>query len=274
MRAPLPPGAPVDLTRMRRWLADFANYRHTVTQRRIELWLGQFDLPDIDLGARILDCVDFVTNEKISASYRSALNALPGWHRLASKRTGQWRFAAFSASAGESGDAMLQKFRHANNLSARANNGLFVHRSELLTAGLGAGDHIVFVDDFAGTGKQATEAWSFIKEVLPEDVDVHLCLVAASQRAIARIGAETELLVHADIVLTDGDSVFDPMCNRFSTTDKAAIKRYCDLVGPRAAREFAESGYVIVFAHSCPNNSLPVLHAVRPDWEGLFRRYD
>lgn len=33
-------------------------------------------------------------------------------------------------------------------------------------------------------------------------------------------------------------------------------------------------GFVIVFAHTCPNNSIPILHVSHTKWQGLFRRYD
>lgn len=274
MKASRPPGAPIDMGRVRGWLDDFAGYRHTVNEQRIDRWISQFELPDTDLAARVLDCVDFVTHERIGAAFRDSLQFLGGWHADRRRRRGQWRFAAFSSSAGESGDAMLQKFRLANNLGARAFNGEFVHRSELLTSGLGPGDHIVFVDDFAGTGQQAIDAWPLVREYLPEGPSIYLHLVAASKDAIARISEETEMQVQASIVLTESDEVFSPSCDRFSDSDKAILRRYCQRIGSRSARRFAEKGFLIVFAHGCPNNSLPILHRVTSSWEGLFRRYD
>lgn len=274
MKRPKRPGAPVDMTRMRGWLADFGNFRHSVTERRIELWLDQFDLPHIDLAARVLDCVDFIATEKIGASFRSALAGLPGWHVSEQKRVGKWRFAAFSSSAGESGDAMLHKFRHANNLAGRKHHELFVHRSELLSAGLERGDSVVFVDDFAGTGTQITNAWPLFSELLPDGVNVYLILVAASKKALDKVEAETGLDVRAEIVLGESDEVFNDKCTVFDSEEKAILKKYCAKAGSQSAEQFSSDGFVIVFAHTCPNNALPILHANRRQWEGLFRRYD
>jgi hypothetical protein len=274
MKAPLPPGAPIDMKRMRRWVGDFANYRHSITEGRIERWLSQFDLPDVDLAARVLDVVDFVSNEKVAQSFQGAVSSLPGWSTNPAKRKGRWRFAAFSSSAGESGDVMLQKLRHANNLARKSDNLLFVHKSELLKAGLTKGDRIVFVDDFSGTGKQVSDAWPELTELIPDGPDVHLILLAASKAAMARIEAETDLQVRADITLTAADQLFDDACQHFTGAEKATIGRYCNNVGPMSAEQFARAGFTIVFAHTCPNNTLPILHAVNDEWEGLFRRYD
>lgn len=274
MKKPSPPGTPVTMPRMRGWVTDFSGYRHAVTEPRVERWLSQFDLPHIDLAARVLDCVDFVGSEKISTTFRTSLESLPGWHRDEARRSGIWRFAAFSTSAGESGDVMLQKFRHANNLASRRYNSLFVHRSELLKAGLRPEDHIVFVDDFAGSGKQATNAWPLLKEFLPEGPDVHLLLVAATRKAVDRITKETELLVQSEIVLGESDAIFSDACNRFTPQEKQTLATYCQRAASSGGSKYGQDGYVIVFSHTCPNNSLPILHGQTNDWEGLFRRYD
>jgi hypothetical protein len=221
-----------------------------------------------------LDCVDFITNEKITASLRGALGSMPGWHAVPSKRSSEFRFAAFSTSAGESGDLMLQRFRHANNLASNRFNKLFLHRSELLAAGLKEGDRIVLVDDFSGTGDQVVTAWPLMREFLPDGPEVHLLLVAATARAIARIRADTDLLVYADVVLRDRDGVFSESCGTFTQSEKETIRAYCDRVGPRSAESYTQDGHLLVFAHTCPNNSLPILHARTDHWEGLFRRYD
>jgi hypothetical protein len=274
MKVPSQRGAAIDMKRMRRWVADFGNYRHSVTEGRVERWLSQFDLPDIDLAARVLDVVDFISTERIAQAYRRGVNALPGWNAARSARPGRWRFVAMSTSAGESGDAMLHRLRHANNLAGRGGNDLFVHKSELPSARLGVGDHIVFVDDFAGTGTQISNAWPELRELLPAGVGLHLLLVAAPRDAIARIEKTTDLRVHADIILQRHDQIFDEACKHFSSVEKETIRRYCDEVAPKSAAEYGGSGLTVVFAHSCPNNSLPILHATAENWEGLFRRYD
>ena len=131
MRRPLAPGTPIDAKRYRRWISRFGSYRAGIINVIIEGWLENFEDADQDLAARVLDAVEFYGQSQIHAAYRHALEALPGWHKSASKRNGRWRFAAMSGSAGESGDAMLYQFRIANGLDAMGFNKLFVSRSDL-----------------------------------------------------------------------------------------------------------------------------------------------
>ena len=76
MKAPLARNAPVAQQRMSSWLADFTGYRHNVNVETIRLWLDQFAAKDRDLGARVLDCVDFVTHERVAAAFRNGLTPL------------------------------------------------------------------------------------------------------------------------------------------------------------------------------------------------------
>ena len=131
MKRPLDPGTAIDAKRYKRWISRFGSYRAGIINVSIESWLEQFDDQDQDLAARVLDAVEFYGQSQIHAAYRQALAALDGWHKSSSKRRGQWRFAAMSGSAGESGDAMLYQFRIANGMDAVGFNDLFVSRSDL-----------------------------------------------------------------------------------------------------------------------------------------------
>ncbi len=109
----------VNARRVRTWVNEYANYRHTVSEHRILEWIKLFAPKHRDLAARVLDCIDIITHDQIVAAYKSILRGLDGWNRDKRKRKGKWRFVAYSASAGESGDSMLQKFRHARRVPNR-----------------------------------------------------------------------------------------------------------------------------------------------------------
>ena len=274
MKRPMGRGLAIDMHRMTSWVNTFAGYRHPVTEGRIDRWLNQFDQKDRDIAARTLDCVDFITHEHMTIAFRSILRGLDGWNRDESRRRGKWRFVAFSASSGQSGDSMLHKFRLANNLNGKKYDSLFIYKSELLGNSLGLGDNVVFVDDFAGTGRQACEAWAEIEELLPGNPTVYLILVAASVSARTKITNETHLTVIPHIELTNCDNIFSSECGHFTTREKDALLRYCQKGDKHNPRGYGNCGLVIVFAHNCPNNSIPILHAHHHKWEGLFRRYD
>src|SRR5882672_2721777 len=226
MKRPLPPGTPIDMQRVRRWMADFSGYRITVTEQRVDRWIEQFSRADRDLAARVLDSVDFVSNEQIAAAFRSILNSLPKWNINSNRRQGAWRFAPFSSSAGESGDAMLDKFRLANGMKGKKYNELFIWKSDLLRANLGPEDTVVFVDDFSGSGSQACDAWPVIEELLPGKPTIYLALVAATTVARDRIQRETEITLVPNYVLAQTENVFSPYCDCFSDDEKEDILRY------------------------------------------------
>ena len=219
--------------------------------------------------------MDFFSHDQIAAAFRSVLKGLDGWHRDARKRQGQWRFIPYSASAGESGDSMMHKFRHANNLAGRQYNDLFIYRSDILREELGHEDVVVLVDDFVGTGSQACDSWSEqFGELLAEVGRVYLVVVAACEHGIRRVRDETDLQVVPHFSLAEADNVFADRCTRFSRTEKEALLKYCEQADPGNPRGKGDCGLLVVFAHACPNNSIPVLHAAHSHWEGLFRRYN
>ena len=85
------------------------------------------------------------------------------------------------------------------------------------------------------------------------------------------------MMVAAHVELTEADEIFSTKCRHFSRREKHTILRYCRRADSASPRGFGDCGFVVVFAHNCPNNTIPILHARDPGgrrWEGLFRRHD
>lgn len=275
MRKPRRRNAALNAERMRQWITEFGSYRININEGRIDRWLDQFDDEDRDLAARILDSVEFVSHSQVTNAFRDILNGMEGWDLDEARRQGKWRFVPFSGSAGESGDTMLHIFRHANNLANKRHNELFIYRSDLLRERLGPEDTVVFVDDFAGTGIQACDAWQQqFQELLPEEPSIYLVLVAASQTARERIRDTTNMNVIPHMELHNCDDIFSSSCKHFNNAEKSRIHHYCSIADKYQPKGFGDCGFVITFHHICPNNSIPILHTANRRWEGLFRRYD
>jgi hypothetical protein len=114
----------------------------------------QLSVGDRDVAARILDCVEVVSEPEIHEGFRVALRGLPGWSADFNARVGRWFFLGFGGPS-ESGQVMLRMFREANRLTGKANNDLFCNLSDLASKELTADDNVVFVDDFSGTGNKS-----------------------------------------------------------------------------------------------------------------------
>lgn len=273
MRNPGARGRPLDAERFAGWVQRFAGYHSHVSQTRIENWLRQFTEGDKDLAARILDAVEFYRPDQLADAYRSILGSLQGWSRNASQRQGRWRFVAFSIRSGESADSMLAAFRRANNLTGAHFNELFVYKADLLTENLGPEDTVVFVDDFAGTGDQAINAWKeSLGELLPRRPRALLVLVVAVQQALRRITEETPLAVRTFRHLRARHNLFAPECTYFSGAEKRTVLSYCRRAAKSHPQGYGGCGVLVVMAHRCPNNSLPILHARSGNFRGLFPR--
>jgi len=275
MRAPLPRGSSIDGNRVADWLNVFEGYRTSVTEGGIQRWIDQFAREDRDMAARLLDSVEFINTQRIRTAFRELLNSFEGWHIDPAKRKGEWRFVPFSASPGTSADSMIHVFRQANGLSSNKFNSLFKYKSDLLRETFSQNDTIVFVDDFSATGNQACESWKlFFDEIMPPEPRKILVLVASSDSALERIRAETELEVINDILLNNSDNIFHEACNHFSQGEKGRLLRYCQRADRGKPRGYGDCGYVVVFSHRCPNNSIPVLHVTKPQWRGVFPRHE
>jgi hypothetical protein len=287
VKRPFAPGTALDAKRFKRWIDRFGSYRAGIINVTIQGWLHQFDKKDRDLAARVLDAVEFYGQTQIHAAYRQVLEALPGWHKLSAKRKGRWRFAAMSGSAGESGDAMLYQFRIANGLDARGFNELFVSRSDLFRQPmlpdddpqkLGKDDVVVLLDDFSGTGIQVCAAWNdpatSFGALLAGVGKVYLILVAASKAARERIAAETAISPVPAHELRESDNVFSEQCKHFTKADRDRLLHYGEIADKRSPKGFGDCGFVIVFQHRPPNNSIPILHADHSKWTALFPRHD
>ena len=139
---------------------------------------------------------------------------------------------------------------------------------------LNSNDSVVFVDDFSGTGEQATNAWlDNIEELLAGSPRLFLVLVAASIKAIQRVNEETGFTIMPYIELNEQDSIFSGSCYNFSSTEKEKILRYCTIANKTHPKGRGNCGFVIVFYHTCPNNSIPILYMDHQSWFGLFKRH-
>jgi hypothetical protein len=180
---------------------------------------------------------------------------------------------------------MLYEFRLANGLDSKAFHELFVTRSDLFRQTmlpvddpqrLGPDDVVVLLDDFSGTGTQVCNAWNdpatSFGALLAGVGKVYLIVVAASKAAQKKICDETSLSLVPAHKLTESDNVFSDRCRNFSAGDRAKLLHYGRRANNKEPMGFGECGFVVVFQHRSPNNSIPILHADHDKWTGLFPR--
>ncbi len=272
MKQPRRRRSPITRERIDGWLAVFRFYRHPPTEPSIEQWLGRFTNADRDVAARVLDCVQVVSEQEILIGYRNALQRVEGWNIDPARRSGRWFFVGFGGH-GESGHAMVRIFREANQLTSTAYNHLFCGATDLPFQNLTAQDHVVFIDDFSGSGRQVCTVWPTLQELIASDAECHLILTSATRMAMSKIDDLINLALVVHIVLEEDDNVFSPECRRFTHQEKITLERYGRRADNRHPKGFSDCGLLFVLSHKTPNNTIPILHAFHERWEGLFPRY-
>lgn len=254
------------------WLGRFSNYRQPPTRETLLRWIGRFDHAHMNIAHKILDQVVVVSELEIQEGYKRNLEGLPGWSQSAGKRKGRWFFSGVGG-AGESGPAMLRLFREANGLTAHRWHNFFVSQVELPRLNLSAHDNVVFVDDFAGTGRQMLEYWPILEELIAAEAKCYLLLTALTARAAKRISNKTEFILQADRTLGREYNVYSAESGIFSAEEMQILDSYGKAAWQQHPRGFGDCGLCFVLSHKTPNNTIPVLHANHDNWKGLFPRH-
>lgn len=271
MRATRRRGAPIDPARIAEWEGRFRFYRASPGKAEIETWLSLFKAEHQDLAARVLDCVEVISEPTIQEGYKEALGSIAGWDKKVGTREGRWVFTGFG-KVSESGWAMLRIFREANGLTASKYDGLFRHTPEIPSLQLTAEDTIVVVDDFSGTGRQICQRWPQLMELIASEARCYIVLTAATASAIAAIEEATELKVITKEIIEKNENVFSDRSTRFNDDDKATLLHYGKLADAKNPKGFNDCGLLYVLSHKTPNNTIPILHTNHPRWVGLFPR--
>lgn len=258
--------------RMPGWLEAFKHYRAPPTSTKIGEWLDLFRDEHKDLAKKVLDNVTVVGEMDILTGYKAALKSIPGWHIDPTKREGNWFFVGFG-KPGESGPAMLRLFREANNLAYARYDTLFRTLSELASLELEAKDHVIFVDDFSGSGKQVLKMWPTIEEMVASEASCYLVLTALTDLARRDIERDTELHILAKYDLDPSFSLFHENNTSFTDDERDVIESYCAFADPSNPKGVGNLGVMFVLSHKSANNCLPILHINTPQWRGILPRY-
>lgn len=259
--------------KIREWAERFSDYKRPPKSKDIKLWINYFSDKHKSIAYKILDNLILISEEEIQKGYKNVLDNLNGWNSNYRKRKGRWFFCGFGKPH-ESGPAMMRIFSEATKLSTDVSKKIFfINVTEIVNAELTADDTIVFVDDFAGTGRQAVRIWSVIKELVASEAKTFLLLTAATTQAIKKIENETPLKVSVTHVLNDKNNIFHGSSQLFTEMERAVLLTYCRKADRTIPKGFGDCGLIFVLSHKTPNNSVPILHANHPQWNGILPRY-
>jgi len=255
----------------------FSSFRD-LTYDSIVHWIDLFAFGHGDLALKILDNVFYVDQSKILAAYRSTHQQLVALHNDLS----QVFFAGYG-HAGSSAQVMLYRYKIANQLRNTPIESHFINMSEIPDLIRKKDPIIMFVDDFIGTGNEATTFWTgsengrtlerpALQDIVPPNAKCYLAVAVAYESGIRKIHQATPIAVLPWQIFSDQDKVLSAECTKFNTNEKQLIRNYCVRTGCPFVTGYGDTQALVVFEHNCPNDSLPILWFESTHWRGLFSR--
>lgn len=195
----------------------------------------------------------------------------------------------------ESGVHLLYYFRQENELAKT----MFMHAHELFLSTYSKNDkkmvqtwanidinHIVFIDDFCGNGRQAiNNIKDLVKQIkeLNENCQVDYFVMVANKVGLANVKLETNV-DHSQAIFeldesfkcfADNSRYF---ANEIEGIDKTYCKNICEQYGQDRSMDakspfgFNNDELMLSFFHNTPNNTLPIFWTEEKDWFPLFNR--
>lgn len=269
-----------------------------ITVQALRLWLEQTPSTRSQrLLFKILQKVRFFREQEVRALLKAAhslvLPSLPLIIRKRASETRQDVLVTYIDGEGKSGQYYSSRYAEENLIAQSCvfNSG---NLSEVIRGRQREGvktSAIVVIDDIIATGRSiATNLQVFIdklKDVLEQqDIPIYLIALCATiegdqyvRRFLDRLDYNNITLRVCEII-DNANLPFHSDSEIWTSADEAAqAKALCEDVGSRIYRRaplgFGQSGLLVVFPNTTPNNSLPILHSAAKSgaaWEPLFPR--
>lgn len=258
-----------------RYRRRFVDYRpQSVTVGRLEAWIRQFGKDDVRSAFRLLDHIVYLseqTVETILVDQNRALVAKLGKAGIPPDHT----IYVSVHDAGSSSPVMLNLLRDAARLERTkchlidGNNGILLNK---ITNELGEGA-VVYVDDFAATGRQFCSTRGFISQSIVGNFSEFLLAPCLCEEAIHRLGKEGvdfyTGIVHtrADRPLHENSTILDPKT-------KERFRQMCLGIHSRMGLGFSSMATMVVLYRNAPNTTPLVIRGNldQRSFVGIFPR--
>jgi hypothetical protein len=261
----------------------------SITEDKVRAWLNQFDEnSDQRLMFRILENLKFYTKDNIRTKMKEAQGIIiRGGVSVRKYETEKQRkrsdiLISYLDAVGKSGAEYAKLFADENEIYY----GNVIERSKLNQVlkdekKIQQIKALVFLDDFIGTGGSACK---YFQELVDECGDLlrntsfKIFLIAISGFQEAQASVEHRLSdlnliakVHICDPLDESAKVFSDKSRVFTNPDNLARAKFIAYQYGSNLVKFNPLGYgtceaIVVFAESCPNNTLPILWSDSKDW--------
>jgi hypothetical protein len=241
-----------------------------ISAEQLLQYLKQFEtLEDQRLMFKTLGAVKFIDDAAMNQMFRTAWTDIGNVLKAAD---GTWKQSqirlSYFGGPGKSSLASARAFAAANKL-LKDSRGIVGPEAlrDLVASGL---KDIILVDDFVGTGESICDALPTLVEQVPDNVRVHVVVVAGMAAGIVKVDSALRdafgdrVAFHPLLEVEEQSSVFGPETTVFSSAREAAdalnlLKRFGELLLPNAPLGFGKTCSLVTFSTTIPNNAPPVL---------------
>lgn len=261
-----------------------ALHQHAITPIKVRNWLTQFSDIEIPIALKVLENLKFFSIHDIINEYDKLLDKI-----LSQVDPIEKIFILGAGEFGKSGTTMiyfLQKTQTFQSNSHRLK--ILQHHKKIKSQGVKEQSHIIFLDDLVGSGESIVKYYQneirhqLIKERF--EINIHILCVAymkeaerfvmskiskaklygtayfkAFSRHSLAFGKGHQMIATREICYKYGK-------NLFTKTDHLTRITSIHPLG------YKDSQSLIVFAHSVPNNTLPIIWSSKGTWIPLYPR--
>lgn len=238
---------------------------------KIECWLNNFDDSDKLLAIKFLENIEYFDASRIFQASQDLIHQIK---TLKNQDLSNVYFCYFGAPQ-KSGYAIINMFATANNLNNSSSKFKLLSELQEFIKPVSEEEEItiVFLDDFVGTGKQAVDFFNEIQNLIPQNAEVFLGVIAAFEKGITNIMENTDLKVICHKRLNEEHMLFSDSNIKFTPNEKEILRKYCEKTGLSQSTGYGNCEACVVFPYRTPNNSVSILGAQNSNWNGLFPRY-
>jgi hypothetical protein len=242
--------------RLWRYIRRFPDYRpQPVTVGRLETWTGQFSERDAKAARTLLDRIVYLSEEMVQQILVEQNRALVNRLRKAGIDPKHTIYVSLH-DAGSSSPVMLNLLRDAAGLQRTGCHLIDGHNGILLnkvTNQLAEGA-VIYVDDFAGTGRQFCDTRKFVAQSIVGTFSEFLLVPCLCEEAVHRLGKDGidfyTGMVHsrADRPLHENSSILDQ-----ETKDR--FRQICLGIHNRMGLGFSGLATMVVLYRNAPNTT-------------------
>ena len=280
-------------------VSNWGHYRgRQVTDIKVKSWLEQFETTEerrivFELLRRLRFYSGSLIREKLRTGHGFVLREFAARGVIRKAAMGRARrvtdnvLISFCGGEGKRGQTYAKMYADENNIYH--DRIVTPRRLRKKVESLADVSGIVFVDDFIGTGRSATQALRDALAPLAQllsraEIDVFLISVSGFAKAAENVEREVSSIVHSfRVSVSDPHGEPDKCFSEKSSsmpdpTERARAKEVVRSYGRRLSKRypfgFGNCQALVVFESTCPNNSLPIMWSAGPEgtWEPLFSR--